>query len=79
MIKIPTLLLYGQQSTTFLKSVAEKFRKLVPHVVIERFDNTGHFIPMEHPDRTVKIILDFLRDNTRTQSEMISYPKGEFS
>jgi len=63
MIKLPTLVLYGRRSTTFLESVVKKFNKLVPHAVIEGFENTGHFVPMEIPDKTAGRILSFLRSS----------------
>ncbi|MFC1885269.1 alpha/beta fold hydrolase [Thermodesulfobacteriota bacterium] len=57
-IKVPTLVLYGAQSTTFLPPVIKKFREEVPHAVIHKFKETGHFVPMERPVETADIILE---------------------
>jgi pimeloyl-ACP methyl ester carboxylesterase len=61
-IKVPTLLLYGARSTTFVPSVVKRFRKDVPHAVIKECRETGHFVPMEHPNETAEIILNFIHD-----------------
>lgn len=61
-IKAPSLGLYGSQSTTFLPSVVRKLRAQVPHVVIKRFEETGHFVPMEQPNKSVEVILHFLNE-----------------
>jgi pimeloyl-ACP methyl ester carboxylesterase len=63
LLKIPTLVLYGALSTTFLESVAKRFRVQVPHALIKGFEKTGHFVPMERPDESAELILHFLRDN----------------
>ncbi len=61
-VKIPTLVLYGKQSTTFLPAVVEKLRSNLPGVIIKGFENTGHYVPMERNNDTVNIILEFLKD-----------------
>ncbi|MFZ5865113.1 MAG: alpha/beta fold hydrolase [Thermodesulfobacteriota bacterium] len=62
-IKAPTLLLYGALSTTFLPSVVSRFQAKVPHAVVKRFENTGHFVPMERPNESAEVIAKFLQDN----------------
>jgi pimeloyl-ACP methyl ester carboxylesterase len=62
-LKVPTLVLYGSKSDVFLRSAARKFRRTVPHAVVQRFENTSHFVPMERPDDTAEAILRFLEEN----------------
>ena len=62
-LKIPTLVLYGKLSKTFLPSVVRRFRADVPQAKIIGFEQTGHFIPMEVPEKTVEVILNFLSEN----------------
>ncbi|MBI4965247.1 MAG: alpha/beta hydrolase [Desulfomonile tiedjei] len=62
-VRMPTLLLYGAQSTTFLPAVVKRFRAQVPHAIIKEFEQTGHFVPMERPDLSADAILQFLHDN----------------
>ncbi len=61
-ITIPTLVLYGKQSTTFLPSVVRRIQRLIPDAVIKGFEETGHFVPMERPDETAKAIFHFLEE-----------------
>lgn len=58
----PALVLYGADSDTFLAQAAEKFKAKVPHTAFRCFEKTGHFVPMERPDETAEVILDFLRN-----------------
>jgi pimeloyl-ACP methyl ester carboxylesterase len=56
----PTLVLYGATSDTFLGPAARRFKSRVPAAKMVRLEGTGHFVPMERPDETTEIILDFL-------------------
>lgn len=60
-IKVPTLVIYGKKSTTFLPSVARKIQSCLPGAEIKGFDDAGHFIPMERPDECLRVIYDFLK------------------
>jgi len=62
-LQMPTLVLYGSQSDVFLPSAARKFRRKLPHAVLQRFEQTSHFVPMERPDETAGAILRFLEKN----------------
>jgi pimeloyl-ACP methyl ester carboxylesterase len=63
-LQMPTLVLYGSQSDVFLSSAAKKFRRKVPHAVLQRFEDTSHFVPMERPDETAEATLRFLEENS---------------
>ncbi len=63
-LQVPTLVLYGSQSDVFLSSAAKKFRRKVPHAVLQRFEDTSHFVPMERPDETAEATLRFLEGNS---------------
>jgi pimeloyl-ACP methyl ester carboxylesterase len=58
----PALVLYGAESDTFLASAAKRFKAKVPGAALRCFKDAGHFVPMQRPDETVKVILDFLKD-----------------
>jgi len=58
----PTLVLYGAESDTFLASAAKRFKAKVPGVALRCFEDTGHFVPMQRPDETVEVIVDFLKN-----------------
>jgi pimeloyl-ACP methyl ester carboxylesterase len=57
----PVLVLYGQRSDTFLPAAVRRFQKAAPLAEVVAVEGTGHFVPMEKPEETVRLILDFLR------------------
>jgi pimeloyl-ACP methyl ester carboxylesterase len=59
-LKQPVCVLYGAESDTFLVPAVKRFEAVVPHAVFHRFDQTGHFVPMEQPQQTVEAIFSFL-------------------
>jgi len=59
-IKCPTLVVYGEKSKTFLPSVSVKLKKILPHVSMIKMSNTGHFIPMEEPEKLAEIVSEFV-------------------
>lgn len=59
-IRVPTLLLYGEISRTFLPPMAARFRRALPHARVERFAGAGHYLPMERPDGAARAIQSFL-------------------
>ena len=58
----PALVLYGAESDTFLTSAARRFKAKVPGAVMRCFEGTGHFVPMQQPDETAEVIVDFLKN-----------------
>jgi pimeloyl-ACP methyl ester carboxylesterase len=58
----PTLVLYGARSDTFLKSAAKRFQTKVPLARMVRLEQTGHFVPMDRPDDTAAVIINFLKE-----------------
>lgn len=63
-IKCPTLVIYGEKSKTFLPSVVTKLKKTLPQVTLKKMPNTGHFIPMEQPEKLAEIVIGFV-DNPK--------------
>ena len=63
-LDIPTLLIFGQESDTFLPSAQAYFRKILPQAEIIGFEKTSHFVPMDQPDRTAEVILDFMKNTS---------------
>ena len=62
-LRVPTLVLYGAESDTFLRPAVKRFKAKVPGTVFRSFEGTSHFVPMERPDESAETILAFLRDN----------------
>jgi pimeloyl-ACP methyl ester carboxylesterase len=63
-LELPTLVLYGARSDTFLASAARRFKSKVPSARMVSLEGTGHFVPMERPDDTTDIIINFLREQS---------------
>jgi pimeloyl-ACP methyl ester carboxylesterase len=59
-VSVPTLIIHGTKSTTFLPSVARRFGKQLPGVLMKPFQDAGHFVPMEDPDKCTETILRFI-------------------
>jgi pimeloyl-ACP methyl ester carboxylesterase len=62
-IKCPTLVIYGNQSDTFLAPAAKRFKRKNQRTVLLGLPHTSHFVPMEQPEQTTAAILDFLERN----------------
>jgi pimeloyl-ACP methyl ester carboxylesterase len=59
-VRCPTLVIYGRESDTFLKPAAERFKRKLPSAELVGMENTSHFVPMERPEETAAVILNFL-------------------
>jgi pimeloyl-ACP methyl ester carboxylesterase len=63
-ITCPVLILYGEQSDTFLAPAAERFKRKNPLAILQSFPGASHFVPMERPDEISASILDFFRHHS---------------
>lgn len=72
-IRTPTLILHGLDDNVVDPSHARLLRQAIPGSEVRLFPNTGHLIPIERPDETTQILLDwFAKNSTRP----ISVPNG---
>lgn len=60
-IKVPTLLVWGQQDTITPPFVAEEFKKKIPNSRLEFIDKCGHAPMLETPMEFNKVLENFLR------------------
>lgn len=64
MIRIPTLILWGEQDSWIPVSHADRFAQAIPNSEVVIFPHAGH-VPMEEiPDETLPVVLRFLREPT---------------
>jgi len=61
-IKIPLLVIRGEETDTFLVSVANLLKKRLPSCKIISIEKTTHLVPLESPGKVNKIIVDFLQE-----------------
>lgn len=60
-IKIPTLLVWGQNDTVTPPMVGEEFRRLIPNSELHFVDKCGHAPMMEQPEAFNKILQPFIQ------------------
>jgi len=60
-VKHPCLLARGEKSDVITDASWNHFARLRPDIKRAQFDGLGHLFPMQAPDRTVELILDFAR------------------
>ncbi len=59
-LKIPTLIIRGAQTDTFLEKAAKLVIKKNPNIKIQTLDNATHILPLEHPQEVFESINKFL-------------------
>lgn len=59
-IKVPALLVWGNQDTITPPFVGEKFQELLPNAQLIKMDKCGHAPMMEHPDTFNRYLQNFL-------------------
>ncbi len=75
-VKVPTLVLYGDKSPTFLPQVVKKIKKVLPKAEMVKIKNAGHSLPMEKTETTVHLIFNFLiRLNLIPDNQLITSKK----
>ena len=64
-IKVPTLLIWGNNDTITPPFVAKEFNKLIPNSELHFIDLCGHAPMMERPDEFNEILNGFLTKQNR--------------
>ncbi len=59
-VKTPTLIMHGLDDGVVDPSHARLMRQAILGAEVRLFPNTGHLIPIERPDETAQILLDWL-------------------
>jgi pimeloyl-ACP methyl ester carboxylesterase len=62
-LRVPTLVLYGTESDTFLGPAVRRFQRKFPDAVVHGFQETSHFVPMERPRECTEAVIAFLKDH----------------
>jgi 3-oxoadipate enol-lactonase len=63
-IRTPTLILHGLDDNVVDPSHARLLRQAIPGSEVRLFPNTGHLIPIERPDETAQILVDWFAKNS---------------
>jgi 3-oxoadipate enol-lactonase len=59
-IRVPTLVLAGEEDTVYPPELAREMAQRIPGAVLLMFERTGHLANLEQPERFNKAVLDFL-------------------
>ncbi|MBI5962775.1 MAG: alpha/beta hydrolase [Chloroflexi bacterium] len=60
MLKVPTLIIRGAESDTFLSQAANLVKRKQPKVKIETLERSTHILPLERPQEVFEIMQSFL-------------------
>jgi pimeloyl-ACP methyl ester carboxylesterase len=56
----PLLIIYGAESDTFQEPARRKLQRLLPQAQFHRIAGAGHLVPLEKPEETGALIIEFL-------------------
>lgn len=59
-LRVPSLWIWGRQDRLVSHRYAERVREALPHATVEVWDDMGHVPQFEDPDRTNRVVGDFL-------------------
>ena len=63
-LKVPTLIIRGEQTDTFFEKTGRKVRRLNPAIRVEAVNQASHLVPLEQPQKVSELIFDFLENQT---------------
>lgn len=67
-IRIPTLIVWGQQDKIVPVSCARQFQEAIPHAELSIIENVGHFLDMERPEALADLVARRARTGSRPET-----------
>ena len=61
-VNLPTLLIYGEEDTSTSPAIGQLFHEKIKGSTYEQIASAGHFVYLDQPDTTKKLIEEFLND-----------------
>ena len=61
-LEVPTLIIRGAETDTFLEKAARLVKQKQPKVKIETLEKSTHILPLERPREVFEIMNNFLQD-----------------
>lgn len=61
-LEIPTLIIRGAETDTFMSNAANLVKRKQPKVKIETLEKSTHILPIEHPQKVFEIMNEFLKE-----------------
>jgi non-heme chloroperoxidase len=66
-IKVPTLILWGEQDALFPREEQERLVRAIPDATLKIYPDTGHAVHWERPEEVVRDLEAFVRDTRPVQ------------
>jgi 3-oxoadipate enol-lactonase len=63
-IRVPTLVIAGEEDTAYPPELAEEMARRIPGAEFLMFERTGHLANLEQPDRFNQVVFDFVSRHT---------------
>jgi esterase len=60
-LEVPTLIIRGAETDTFLENIAKLVKRKQPKVRIETLEKSTHILPLERPKEVFEIMQSFLK------------------
>ena len=61
-LQVPTLIIRGAETDTFLERAAKLVKQKQPKVKIETLEKSTHILPLEHPQKVFDLMQSFLKE-----------------
>jgi len=61
-LKVPTLIIRGTETDTFMLPAAQRVKHLRPETNLVTIEKSTHLVPLERPQETYQTIQDFLKE-----------------
>lgn len=61
-LEVPTLIIRGTETDTFLERAAKLVKQKQPNVKIEALEKSTHILPLEHPQKVFDLMQSFLKE-----------------
>jgi len=61
-LEVPTLIIRGKETNTFLENAARLVKRKQPKVRVEALEKSTHILPLEHPKEVFDIMQSFLKE-----------------
>jgi len=61
-LEVPTLIIRGKETDTFLENAAKLVKRKQPKVRIESLERSTHILPLERPNEVFEIMQSFLKE-----------------
>ncbi len=67
-LEVPTLIIRGAETDTFLENAAKLVKKKNPKIQIETMQKSTHILPLERPQEVFEIMQSFLKETLESDS-----------